>query len=93
MRKFSIIFVLGILGLVVAEEVDAQTAPTTSSSRRIYPGGRDDSDLTVQTARKITRKGDDVEIDYHGPASDEPTEGGSAPATTPVAPSTDTQSQ
>ena len=39
---------------------------STSEMRRTYPGGRDDSDLTVQTLRKITRKGDDAESHYSG---------------------------
>jgi hypothetical protein len=44
--------------------------PSISSIKRTYPGGRDDSDLTVQTLKRITKKetvdqaGDPEEGDY-----------------------------
>lgn len=77
MKKLTVIFALGVVSLMYLAESEAQTnGPTTSSVRRTYPGGKDDSDLTVQSVRKITRKGDDVEVDYH--VSSEPSEGGAA---------------
>lgn len=56
----AVIFIFSVL-------LEAQTvAPSTSQMRRSYVGGKDDSDLTVQTLRKITRKGEEVEPEYQG---------------------------
>ncbi len=66
----SSVFLLSVISL----SVEAQTA---TQSRRNYPGGKDDSDLTVQTLRKITRKGEDLDPEYQGHG--EPLEEGSPP--------------
>jgi len=56
------------MGAVV--QADQSEVPSISSIKRTYPGGRDDSDLTVQPIKRITKKEtvdqnvDPDEVDY-----------------------------
>lgn len=45
-------------------KAQVESASGMSASKRLYPGGLDDSDLTVQVLKKITKK-DDSTGDYH----------------------------
>lgn len=54
----------------------ATNAQTLTQSRRMYPGGRDDSDLTVQKMKVKPGKQDLESTQAHGPADEEVTEGG-----------------
>lgn len=55
-----------------------QTAP---EFRRVYPGAKDDSDLTVQVLKPVTRKGGDIEAeDFSSVEPPEEENGGEAQA-------------
>jgi hypothetical protein len=70
MRSF-LVYVLFVLCLsfallAQAEETDRQpasgvTSYASGSIKRVYPGGRDDSDLTVQPAKRVTKKETDLD--------------------------------
>ena len=74
---------LSVAMIDVAAAQTQGTAPSTAAQfRRTYLGGKDDSDLTVQNLRTITRKGDMEAEDF---SSVEPSE---QDTNTPTAPAT-----
>ena len=45
-----------LCGMGAVAQADQSEVLSISSIKRTYPGGRDDSDLTVQTLKRITKK-------------------------------------
>ncbi len=71
-------FLGSIMILVGAIPAKAQTVPVTVIElRKNYPGAKDDSLLTVQNLKPITRKGEDIEAEDF--SSVEPTDDSAAP--------------
>jgi hypothetical protein len=70
MMKLAILTLITVLGgLTVAHADDQKTnsqviASSSTLQRRAYPGGRDESDLTVQPHKRITKKQQDSEAGF-----------------------------
>ena len=63
---------LALLLLLVAMGVQAQEGtPQQNAARRQYAGGRDDSDLTVQALRIVTRKTSEETVEHLEPEGGE----------------------
>jgi hypothetical protein len=64
-----------ILGMTLGQtHVRAEEAPQAlpkTNTLRVYPGGRDESDLTVQPKRKIARKNEDLDLEHYESESSE----------------------
>ncbi len=56
-------FLLAVFTLALSPGLaEVNSKPQSASEfRRTYPGSKDDSDLTVQVLRPITRKGSDID--------------------------------
>jgi hypothetical protein len=58
--------ILLAFALLTGTELQAQDAAKMSSAlaRKNFPGGIDESDLTVQPVKRITRKGEEIEPEH-----------------------------
>ena len=74
--RFALVLLVGALSIASAaqESSGGNRAPLSSSSimRKAYPGGRDESDLTVQPHKRITKKEaqGDESFEGEGPEAD-----------------------
>ncbi|MCC6278762.1 MAG: hypothetical protein IT289_12680 [Oligoflexia bacterium] len=73
MKVLAVFLILASLSVAVGQTTSPQS--TYTQSRRAYPGGRDDSDLTVQKLKTKPTKQDLEATQAHGP-EEEDTEGG-----------------
>ncbi|MDZ4676255.1 MAG: hypothetical protein SGI74_01995 [Oligoflexia bacterium] len=64
-RRLAIIFLISIIGLPLFAQEQQQRS--RSAVRRAYPGGRDDSDLTVQTLRQVSKKEGEADHENYEP--------------------------
>jgi hypothetical protein len=65
MKYFPAFLMIALFFSAPESRAEETTRVTSIQIRKNYPGGIDESDLTVQPAKRITRKGEELETEHY----------------------------
>lgn len=63
MTKLALVLLL-VSAQVMADD-EAARGLSSIQARKNFPGGQDESDLTVQPQKHITRKGEEIDVEHY----------------------------